>query len=30
MDERNREHFRIVGTLDTKLVELGYLPLFNN
>ena len=30
MDERNREHFRRVGTLDTKLVELGYLPLFNN
>lgn len=30
MDERNREHFRRVGTLDTKLVEFGYLPLFNN
>ncbi|MCU1717542.1 immunity 52 family protein [Pseudomonas sp. 5P_3.1_Bac2] len=30
MDERNRDHFRIVGTHDTKLVELGYLPMFNN
>lgn len=30
MDEYNKEHFRIPGTLDTKLVELGYLPLFNN
>lgn len=30
MDERNREHSRIVGTHDTKLVELGYLPMFNN
>lgn len=30
MDERNKEHFRIVGELDTKLVELGYLPVFNN
>ncbi|KRW58810.1 hypothetical protein AO726_14935 [Pseudomonas sp. TTU2014-080ASC] len=30
MDERNRDHSRIVGTHDTKLVELGYLPMFNN
>lgn len=30
MDEQNREHFRKVGTLDIKLVELGYLSLFNN
>ncbi|WP_256574200.1 Imm52 family immunity protein [Pseudomonas sp. M30-35] len=30
MDERNHDHFRIVGTHDTKLVELGYLPMFND
>lgn len=30
MDPSNREHFRAVGTIDTKLVELGYLPTFNN
>jgi len=30
MDPSNREHFRAVGTIDTKLVKLGYLPTFNN
>jgi len=30
MDPSNREHFKTVGAIDTKLVELGYLPLFNN
>ncbi|WP_312446731.1 Imm52 family immunity protein [Stutzerimonas nitrititolerans] len=30
MDPSNREHFRAVGTIDTKLVELDYLPMFNN
>nr|WP_139112779.1 Imm52 family immunity protein [Stutzerimonas nitrititolerans] len=30
MDPSDREHFKRVGTIDTKLVELGYLPLFNN
>lgn len=30
MDEGSSEHFRIVGTHDTKLVELGYLPMFND
>jgi len=29
MDEHSREHFKKVGAIDTKLVELGLLPFFN-
>ncbi|VXC66745.1 conserved hypothetical protein [Pseudomonas sp. 8Z] len=29
MDEKNKEHYERVGDIDTKLVELGYLPMFN-
>jgi hypothetical protein len=28
MDEKNKEHYERVGDIDTKLVELGYLPMF--
>jgi hypothetical protein len=30
MNEQNLDHFGQVGDIDTKLVELGYLPLFMN
>jgi len=30
MNEQNLEHFERVGDIDTKLVELGYLPFFLN
>ncbi|WP_165673285.1 Imm52 family immunity protein [Metapseudomonas otitidis] len=29
MDEKNKAHYERVGDIDTKLVELGYLPMFN-
>ncbi len=29
MDEKNKERYERVGDIDTKLVELGYLPMFN-
>ncbi|WP_165665947.1 Imm52 family immunity protein [Metapseudomonas otitidis] len=29
MDEKNKAHYERVGDIDTKLVELGYLPIFN-
>ncbi|WP_165677496.1 Imm52 family immunity protein [Metapseudomonas otitidis] len=29
MDEKNKDHYERVGDIDTKLVELGYLPMFN-
>ena len=30
MNEQNRDHVERVGDIDTKLVELGYLPMFLN
>jgi hypothetical protein len=30
MNEKNREHYERVGDIDTKLVELGCLPLFRH
>ncbi|MFT0621913.1 Imm52 family immunity protein [Ectopseudomonas guguanensis] len=30
MDEKDKEHYERVGDIDTKLVELGYLPMFNS
>ena len=30
MDEKNKEHYERVGDIDTKLVELGYLPMFRH
>ena len=29
MDEENPQHLKVVGETDIKLVELGYLPLYN-
>lgn len=30
MDEKDKEHYERVGDIDTKLVEPGYLPMFNS
>lgn len=30
MDEKNKNHYERVGDIDTKLTELGYLPMFNS